>query len=281
VCPSCGNRYYGNVGGRVQGFAPVAVSLDPKPELPPARPVHFTTERMANLCQGTMNPKVEGETHKFPWGAPDPANKNDKSGGKPQIKTKEERPMQIKECANCGRVKGIVGEKCCYVCYHAGKGLVGVAKDEARAAVKAKIERGEPRRGGPGKKKTAPEGGKQMDEAEVSAVIFDAVRDDQKGTRLFVGAPAAASEGANGIPFVPPNPAATIHPNTERWIAARAVVGVDVICLDFADDRDRALHAALIAEAARLRRTPEQQILWMLQNAIEPGKGLLAEASGR
>jgi hypothetical protein len=50
-----------------------------------------------------------------------------------------------------------VGNGCCFVCYHAGKGLVGPAKDAARAAVKAKIDSGKLKRSGDsGPRKAAP-----------------------------------------------------------------------------------------------------------------------------
>ena len=68
-------------------------------------------------------------------------------------------------------------------------------------------------------------------------------------------------------------------PLVERVAAARLPEGTPAIALCFIEPRDRALHAAVLETAARLRRTPEQQILWILQNSLEQEAGLLAEAS--
>ena len=46
------------------------------------------------------------------------------------------------KCRNCERVLTIVSDHCCYVCYHAGKGLEGEKKDAALAAAKERIQSG-------------------------------------------------------------------------------------------------------------------------------------------
>jgi hypothetical protein len=76
-------------------------------------------------------------------------------------KTKEESMKQPRKrpCANCGRVMCVVGDNCCCVCYHAGKGKEGEIKAAALAAVKEKIESGRLKRsGGSGRRKAAPAG---------------------------------------------------------------------------------------------------------------------------
>lgn len=60
-------------------------------------------------------------------------------------------------CSNCGREMTIVGNDRCFVCYTAGKGLVGTPLDAALAAVKEKIASGGLRRGGRSKAATIPE----------------------------------------------------------------------------------------------------------------------------
>jgi len=279
VCPTCGNRYYGDVGGKTQGAAPVKEYYTPEPP-PPAGAIHFALERTANILTG-----------------PDLIRR--------RRTEKEEDSMTVtRPCNNCGRVLTIIGGGCCYVCYHAGKGLIGTAKDAARAAIKAKIESGVMKKGGghrgpkpkgilaPKPPVIAPEGAANpaspaaavptyepvparflesappkspaalapMSDAAVSKAMVDAVRDDKKGARLF------ALGG-----FLPANLLAESSPG-------RIIEDTPEIFIAFTDERDQKLHAALIAEAARLRRTPEQQILWMLQNAIDQEKSLLAEA---
>jgi len=168
------------------------------------------------------------------------------AGAPPKIK--EEAMAVTRACGNCGRVMTIVGDGCCFVCYHAGKGLEGEEKAAALAAIKEKILSGRLKKsGGSGRRKAAPK--------------------DPAATRRKLRQMIVNNDGAAIQHFVTG--------------AARVPEGVPVISLDFADERDRKIYDALIGQAARLRRTPEQRILWMLQNAMEQGTGLLAETSGR
>ena len=55
----------------------------------------------------------------------------------------EKREGNMKgKCRNCERVLTIVSDHCCYVCYHAGKGLEGEQKDAALEAAKKRIQSG-------------------------------------------------------------------------------------------------------------------------------------------
>ena len=53
VCPICGNRYYGDVGGRARGLAPVKTYYTPESAPLPFGASHFILERMANIMTGT------------------------------------------------------------------------------------------------------------------------------------------------------------------------------------------------------------------------------------
>lgn len=227
ACPMCGNRYYGDIGSgtqaRTKGVAPVKVYHTPRPAPPPTGPGHYTLERTANILTG-------------PW----------RSTARSMEKT-EESMAKTGPCANCKRILSIIGEGCCFVCYKAGKGLVGEAKDIARAAIKAKIEAGGLRRSG-----RSGKGRGKPNKPWRPAPLPDDLPDDG-----LIPDPGEKS-GAAGR-------------TARRFVLGEASVpdGVLLIKVDFSDDRDRKIYDAVIAMARRLRREPEQQILWMLQNAIK------------
>jgi hypothetical protein len=235
ACPICGNRYYNDVGRVSVGVAPVKVRYTPTPA-PPPEPNHFTLERTASIATGPG-----------------------RSGAR--ANEKEEEPMAVrKPCANCGRDLTVVSRGLCFVCYTAGKGLVGEERDAALAAVKAKIGSGGlSRRGGAhrGPRKAAP------------------ANTGDNGDMMPHHAPV--------IPGPVPKPLAA-HVDRETTVVApargddesvytkapaRAVEGTPVIAIDFADERDRKIYGEVITMARSFRRTPEQQILWMLQHSIE------------
>jgi len=220
ACPMCGNRYYGDLGSRSQGVAPVKVYCEIKAAPPPAGPGHFVLERTANILKGQWRP---------------PAHK------------KEESMSKIGTCRNCDRALSIVADGCCYLCYRAGKGLEGEEKAAALATVKAKIGSGTMRKGG-----------------------------GRRGPKTAAGKAAPGGKAPKPPRPVPDRP-------TPGFILAEARVpeGTLSISLDFIEACDRKLYDALLEQARRLRRTPKQQILWILQNAIEQETSLLAEASGR
>ncbi|MCX5822395.1 MAG: hypothetical protein NTY86_02515, partial [Deltaproteobacteria bacterium] len=232
VCPICGNRYYGDVGGRARGLAPVKTYYTPESAPLPFGASHFILERTANIMTGS------GQI-------------------RPRTTEKKEESMAVtKACANCGRVLSIFGGGCCYVCYHAAKGLEGTAKDDARAAIKAKIESGGLRRGGrsgprpkgriaPPDPAIAPTRRKSLRQMAVDA-MHEATRGDKEGGMVPGG--AKDIRYFTGGPLLP----------GEKIVHARVAEGVPVISIDFADERDRKIYDALIAEAARMRRTPEQ-----------------------
>ena len=162
------------------------------------------------------------------------------------IEKKEESMVSKGTCKNCGREMTIVGGGCCFTCYHRGKGLEGEKKDAALAAVKEAIERGEI---GKGKRRSGK---------PVAALTPKEKKEKMKLRKIF---------GDGGM-------------MPHRVPVKDLLEDTPSILLVFAGDRDRKIYDALIEKAERLRRTPEQQILWMLQNAIEQEAGLLAEASG-
>lgn len=198
------------------------------------------------------------------------------AGNPPKIK-QEEVMAVTKPCANCGRVLTIVGCGWCFICNKAAKGLVGVRRDEALAAVKAKIDRGEVKQGGGRKKKAAaethatppppaPEGTAAASESATAVIA------------VIAGDAIASSDALSSGGLVSDAAFSPLFLLGERPAPARVSEGVPVISLDFADERDRAIYSVLITTAARLRRSPEQQIFWMLQNAIEAETDLLQEA---
>lgn len=191
----------------------------------PSYASHFILERAANIVTG-------------PGG----------SGARTTEKKEDSMTTSRKKpCANCEREMSIVGEHCCFVCYHAGKGLEGEEKAAALAAVKENI----------------------------------------KGGRIYRG--RGRSPFRPGLQSAPADPAITPRrrkepkPPVDKTPASREedFELSRLITIGFPDECDRKIYDALIGQAARQRRTPEQQILWMLQNAMEYETGLLAEASGR
>ena len=121
ACRTCGNRFYGEVGGKAQGAAPVKVFYMPE-AAPPLGPNHFTLERTANILTGP---------------------------GLIQLRTIEEKEKAMGKrapCRNCKRDLTIVADDYCFVCNKAGKGLEGEEKAAALAVIKAKIESGGLRR---------------------------------------------------------------------------------------------------------------------------------------
>lgn len=119
VCPICGNRYYGDVGGKARGLVPVKVYCVPEIAPPPFGASHFIQERAANIVTGSG-----------------------RSSARTTEKKEESMPKTKIPCANCKRELTVVGERCCFVCYQAGKGLEGEEKAAALAAVKEKIKGG-------------------------------------------------------------------------------------------------------------------------------------------
>ena len=191
--------------------------------------------------------KLVNSKHRIPYECRDcEAGRAALAGTPPKIK--EEFMAVTRPCANCGRELTIVGNGCCFVCYTAGKGLIGPQRDAALAAVKEKIKSGGLRKGGNRRKPApAPAAGetKTMSPVKIAEVKMHV---KALGAKL---APAGVPEGTPAI------------------------------CLCFIEPRDRTLYAAVLNQAERLRRTPEQQILWMLQNSLEQEMGLLAEASAK
>ena len=176
--------------------------------------------------------------------------KRDDSMGKPRRRS----------CANCERVLSIVAYGYCFVCYYAGKGLDGAEKTAALAAIKAKIEKGEVYKG----------------------CRYDG--DRHPPSRKLAQIPPLVPAGGDRSSPSPESIAklqTQVEALGEKLALARVPAGVPVITLDFITDRDRKIYADLLDLACRLRREPEQQILWMLQNEIERDAGLLAEAPGK
>jgi hypothetical protein len=182
------------------------------------------------------------------------------AGNPPKIK--EEEPMSVtRACANCGRVLSIVGEDCCFVCYHAGKGLEGDAKTAALAAIKAKIESGGLKRGG--------NGGRGKVRPKVRAIAPEgtaAAREVRTGVASESPAAPSGGETKKMSPAKISEVKTHIKALGEKIGRARAPENVPVISLDFIEDRDRKIYDAVIAEASLRRRVPEQQILYMLQD---------------
>ena len=119
ACPTCGNRYYNDIGRVSCGVAPVKVYSTGKAA--PAAVVvtgHFAQGRMANILTGPGAGLSKRE--------------------KEEIMSKEKRP-----CANCGRVLPTVSGGHCWKCYTASKGLTGEERMAALASIKANIDNGE------------------------------------------------------------------------------------------------------------------------------------------
>ena len=185
---------------------------------------------------------------------------------KEQTGIEEGQDMSIKgPCRNCGRVLCIIADGCCFVCRQAGKGLAGEEKAAALAAVKAKIESGTMRKGGGrrGPRKAAQEVAPAPAGGRIKKNVEERATKEQKSGAIDAGILQDRKPKVEG---------------KMRFAPARNPEGTPVICLGFAEKRDREIYNVVIAMAARLRREPEQQILWMLQNAIEHEAGILAEA---
>ena len=310
VCPICGNRYYGDVGGKVRGLAPVKIYYTPEIAPPPFGASHFVQERTANIVTG-------------------PAG----SGARTTEKKEESMPKTKIPCANCKRKLTVVADHCCYACYNAGKGLDGEEKAAARAAIKEKIESGRLKRGG-GRRGPRPKGRiapatppEKTDKRKRACVNCGRVRfiyrEDLCGLCCGAAADLADDERAVALeeikrkiesgevgtgkrrsPFGKPVPAGRFEVGGlvpggaegmhafahrpllpgEKIVAARVVEGTPEIFISFADERDRKIYDVLIVEANRLRRTPEQQILYMLQDWFDTAAAFdrdAAKASGR
>lgn len=57
--------------------------------------------------------------------------------------------------------------------------------------------------------------------------------------------------------------------NEFKMSIGEAVSGVDVVCLEFKDERDMNIREWIDKQAKESRRNPDQQIMWILQHYIE------------
>jgi hypothetical protein len=164
---------------------------------------------------------------------------------------------KTRACRNCGRERQISGDGCCATCYRVGRGLEGEKKAAALAATKARIDSGEvKRRGIPQASVEIAPAGAPAEAVATPKVVARARKKRESGAIAAGSAPGNIQEVEGGVQIA----------------AGRVVEGTTVVCLDFATDRDQALYAALLEESTRLRRDLAQQVMWMIQVALDLGR---------
>jgi len=125
VCRICGNRWYPGAGRLSSCIAPVMAKTEAETSIKPATAtvsLHFEQGRMANILTGPASMA--------------PAKRIEK-------REKTVADNRKRACANCGRVRFIIGAGMCWICCQAAKGLDGDERAAALAEIKAKIESGE------------------------------------------------------------------------------------------------------------------------------------------
>jgi hypothetical protein len=162
---------------------------------------------------------------------------------RPEIK---EDAMQNRTgpCANCKRVRTYQGGGHCFLCNRASKGLEGEERSAALAAIKEQIEKGGRPKKAMADPAIAPAGGKTKKKVEE--------RDSKKQKSGTIDA--------------------GILQDRKGKVEGKAQKDADAIYLKFSDERDRALYAALYGESVRMRRSVEQQLMFIIQVALEMDK---------
>ena len=136
---------------------------------------------------------------------------------KTRAQSTEKKP-RLRPCDNCGRNLFIVAHGRCFTCERAAVGYSGDALTAALAEVKRRIDAGEIRKGGPGRRP------KKTDTPDAKPKV-------------------------EGLAFLPESPF------------------VFSVIVNFTDG-DIAMHSGLLSLARKYRRTPDQQILWLVEKEL-------------
>jgi hypothetical protein len=172
-----------------------------------------------------------------------------------------------KECRNCGRIMAISQDGMCGGCFNRGKHLEGQDKLEALAQAKEDFEgRGPLTTGKRGPRIIA---GKKA-EKPLSTKHSSRKPDRKESTTIFSPMPTRDDQDpklakAFDLPDV------QVSRDIVETFAAYQII------LHF-DDGDEKLYAGLKALARKYRRTPDQQLLWLLEHELTNEGYLLLEA---
>ena len=163
---------------------------------------------------------------------------------KTRAQSTEKKPRR-RPCDNCGRNLFIVAHGRCFTCERAAKGLSGLALAVALIEVKRRIDAGEIRKGGPGRR------AKQIDapKAAIKPKVEGSVKTDPGSGAIVSGLKQLLAPKVEGLAFLPDS---TL---------------VFSVIVNFVDD-DQGILDGLQALARKYRRTPDQQLLWLLEKEL-------------
>lgn len=240
VCDKCGSKSLYRDDDHVNGVWDIACRMCGKRWPAGADP---KTSKKLRIQQEEMDMK-RGPSKAEPAAAPasDAAKPAEK---KTRAQSTEKKPRR-RPCDNCGRNLFIVAHGRCFTCERAAVGYSGDALTAALAEFKRRIDAGEIRKGGPGRR------AKQIDapKAAIKPKVEGSVKTDPGSGAIDAAGTLGPAPKVEGLAFLPDSP---------LWVFS--------VIVNFVDD-DQGILDGLQALARKYRRTPDQQLLWLLEKEL-------------
>ncbi len=171
-----------------------------------------------------------------------------------EVEGDKERRMPKKKCADCGEFKEILAKDLCKTCYSRDHYRRRRREEIAQAAKRSQEER---------KEKSTPKREKKVREE-------DKVRQDSQAAEVDLEKVVAEVSDGSGKVEVSGEP-------PRQQSIGEPVEGALCVCLEFKTGRDRQIYERLVEIAEEDRRSPDQEILFLLETVMDREKETLGD----